>query len=346
MRIGYVGRGLSDDGLTDDGEELYSLARASLDAGHEAYLIGAPPAAGPAGRGEPVHVPLAAARADHHYLTGSLGYADRVYDTLRGLPLDTVEFVGTGAAAFTTIRARRLLGEFAGTRLVLGRASGPPPGSEPPASLAEMVDRHLAGYCRRYADAAPVAPATIAEPPLVSVVIPIRDQGRYLGAAIDSARRCGYRPLEIVVVDDGSTEPETLAVLDGLTGVVLRRQANRGLPAARNAGIAVARGDFVVPLDADDELPPGFVGPAVHALGRDPELGAVGGSVRNVGLLDHVGVPVGYVPDLSLVVNTFGRATAVLRATALGAVGGYDESLPAYEDWDLYLRLHKAGWGV
>ena len=287
-------------------------------------------------------VPLAPARADHQYLTASLAYADRVYDTLRSLPLDVAVFPA-GGAAFTTLRAKRLLGEFAGARLVIGAHPTP---SEPPASLDEMVDQHLAEYCRRYGDGGTPTDPPPAEPPLVSVLIPVRDQAQYLEAAVDSARRCGYQPLEIVVVDDGSAEPATLRILDGLTGVVTRRQPPRGLPAARNAALEMARGEFVIPLDADDELPPGFVGPAVRALQRDPALGAIGGSVRNVGLLDHVSVPVGYVPDLSLVVNTFGRATAVLRSRALRSAGGYDEGLPAYEDWDLYLRLHKAGWGV
>src|SRR5438874_111277 len=152
---------------------------------------------------------------------------------------------------------------------------------------------------------------------LVSVVIPVWNQGRYLPAAVDSAVHCGYRPLEIVVVDDGSTEPETVAALDALRGVTLIRQAHRGLPAARNAGIAAARGAFVIPLDADDLLPAGFVGPAVAALERDPRIGCVAGEVSNFGLLEHVSVPVGYVPDVSLVVNTFPRATAVFRAGVL-----------------------------
>jgi glycosyltransferase involved in cell wall biosynthesis len=178
------------------------------------------------------------------------------------------------------------------------------------------------------------------------VVIPVRDQGRYLADAVESARRCGYRPIEIIVVDDGSTEPQTLAVLDDLPDVTVLRQPHRGLPAARNAGIAAAKGLYLVPLDADDLLPAGFVGPAVAALRRHPELGCVGGDVRNFGLLDQVSTPVGYVPDVSLVVNTFGRATAVFRAAAVRSVGGYDPALPAYEDWDLYLRLHKAGYGI
>jgi GT2 family glycosyltransferase len=508
MRIGYVCRDLASERLTGSGAEVYSLACAASAAGHETYLISEALARYRTQARGPVPVPLAPVRADHRYLTGSLAYADRVYDTVRPLDLDVLEFVDTGGEGATVIRARRLLGEFASTRLVV--ATRPDP-DRPAASLAEAVDRHLADYCRRYADevvtdrpvvaagelldpdaprrpgpasavwflgdagpeldtltaalaepgapelevvlrgvappspvpprsivvdgplrpadlasppplgtvcvlpvwcapaaarlalalglrviafagstaaqvvaegggalvpqrdppalcavlsatlpsdarpvtvfappapAPPAAPLEVAEPELVSVVIPVRDQGHYLAGAVESARHCGYRPVEVIVVDDGSTEPETLAVLDELTGVTLLRQPHGGLPAARNAGIAAARGRYLVPLDADDLLPAGFVEPAVAALARHPELGGVGGRVRNFGLLDQVSTPVGYVPDVSLVVNTFGRATAVLRAEAVAACGGYDPGLPGYEDWDLYLRLHKAGYVV
>jgi GT2 family glycosyltransferase len=512
VRIGYACRDLSCDRLTGSGAEVYSLACAASAAGHEAYLICADLTAYRRVPRGPVHVALAPPRPGHRYLTGSLEYADRVYDTVRELDLDVLEFVDTAGEAYTVVRARRLLGEFGATHLVV--AAHPwsrPPAGEPPATLGEAVDRHLEEYCRRHADevvtgrsivagaellsgsptpgrpsvvwflgdpgpewdtvrealsgpdaprldlvakggpgpsglvgvppravpTAPLCPADLAAPPprgtpavlpalsapatarlafalglrvvgfagstaaaaildgggalvpagdpaalravlaadlggtpaapppvvfapppapvrlpstvdtpLVSVVIPVRDQGCYLDEAVASARECGYAPLEIVVVDDGSTDPQTLAVLENLTDITLVRQPNRGLPAARNAGIAAARGEYVVPLDADDLLPAGFVAAGVLALQRLADLGCVGGTVHNFGLLEHVGSPVGYVPDMSLVVNTFGRATGVFRTSAVRDVGGYDESLPAYEDWDLYLRLRKGGYGV
>jgi GT2 family glycosyltransferase len=414
VRIGYACRDVATDRLTGSGAEVYSLACATAAAGHEVFLICAELAGYRREPRGPVHVPLAPPRPGYRYLTGSLEYADRVYDTVRALDLDVLEAVDTAGEAYTVVRAKRLLGEFGATHIVV--AAHPwsrSPAGEPPASLAQAVDRHLEEYCRRHADevvtgravvaggellpepsaagagspntlpagdpaalravlavdtpipvfaqppaqalpspppARPAPSARLAPPsvdgPLATVVIPIRDQGRFLGEAVASARSCGYAPLEIVVVDDGSTELETLAAIDALTDVRVVRQRNRGLPAARNAGIAVARGEYVVPLDADDLLPAGFLTAGALALQRVPELGCVGGTIHNFGLLDQVGSPVGYVPDVSLVVNTFGRATAVFRTAAVRAVGGYDETLPAYEDWDLYLRLHKAGYGV
>jgi glycosyltransferase involved in cell wall biosynthesis len=178
---------------------------------------------------------------------------------------------------------------------------------------------------------------------LVSVVIPLYNQGRHLRQAVASARDSGHPEVEIVVVDDGSTDPATVEVFDALDGVTKVRQHNAGLPAARNAGIGASTGRYVVPLDADDLLPPAFIGKALPALARNPDLAYVAGYTRNFGLLDFVYVPIGYVPDLNLVLNTHARATALFRRDALDAIGGYDEALPAYEDWDLHMRFHEAG---
>jgi GT2 family glycosyltransferase/glycosyltransferase involved in cell wall biosynthesis len=198
----------------------------------------------------------------------------------------------------------------------------------------------------RRASVPPRAPAAAGAPPscLVSVVIPLFNQGRYLLPAVESIRRADYPQIEIVVVDDGSTDPETIAAFDALQGVTKLRQRNGGLSAARNAGIARAHGRYVVPLDADDALPTRFVGSAVAAMQRNPRLGYVTGYLRYFELLDFVHVPVGHVPGLSLILNTHARATGLFRRDVLDELGGYDEGLPAYEDWDLYIRLHKAGY--
>ena len=147
-----------------------------------------------------------------------------------------------------------------------------------------------------------------------------------------------------MVVDDGSTDQRTIEIFDQLAGVTKVRQANGGLSAARNAGIAAAAGRYVVPLDSDDLLSEGFLGPAVDALRRNPDLGYVAGYLRYFGLLDYTHVPAGYVPHLSLVVNTHVRATALFKREALMSIGGYDIALPAFEDWDLHVRLALAGY--
>ena len=118
------------------------------------------------------------------------------------------------------------------------------------ADAAEISAR----YRLREADRTDRTPAS-SHDELVSVVIPLWNQGHYLADAIGSVRGCGHQNVEIVVVDDGSTEPETIAAFDALQDVVKVRQPNAGLSAARNAGIAASSGRYVIPLDADDLLP-------------------------------------------------------------------------------------------
>ena len=191
---------------------------------------------------------------------------------------------------------------------------------------------------------APQPPGASTAKDVVSVVIPVFDQGRYLASAVDSVRRGGPAGLDVVVVDDGSTDRDTIAAVDALSGVTAVRQAHRGLSAARNAGIERARGRFVLVLDADDMIRPGFLPAAVDALRRREELGFVGGYVRYFGLLDLVYVPAGPVGGLNVVLHTHLKSMVLYRADALRHVGGYDEDLPAFEDWEIQLRLMRAGY--
>ena len=111
--------------------------------------------------------------------------------------------------------------------------------------------------------------------PLVSVVIPCFNQGHFLEDAIlSSLLACSY-PLEIIVVDDGSTDPRSVVLIDELADTykfTLIRQANAGRARARNTGIARARGNFIQLLDADDLLAPGKINIQVDEFRSDPEI--------------------------------------------------------------------------
>jgi glycosyltransferase involved in cell wall biosynthesis len=179
--------------------------------------------------------------------------------------------------------------------------------------------------------------------PLVSFVVPLFNQGRFVLDAISSARASRGAAIEIVVVDDGSTDPHTRAVFDTLEGVVKVQQDNRGLAAARNAGVAASSGRYLMPLDADDLVSPDYLGKAVRALTANPDLAYVSSYSRNFGLFGGVYAAFGNVPALMPFLHTDGRCTTLFVRRAIEEVGGYDEELPAYEDWDLMIRLSKAG---
>src|SRR5687768_12090324 len=108
--------------------------------------------------------------------------------------------------------------------------------------------------------------------PNVSIVIPCYNQARYLPAALASVRRQGYQPIECLVVDDGSTD-DTAALAASLGARVISRP-NGGVSAARNAGLAAARGELVVFLDADDELLPDAVAAEVAAFDANADAAA------------------------------------------------------------------------
>ena len=182
--------------------------------------------------------------------------------------------------------------------------------------------------------------------PLVTVVIPCYNQGRYVGDAIASVKRQTYTRLEIIVVDDGSTD-ECAQIAESADVRVLR-QANAGLAAARNAGLNAARGEFIVFLDADDELLPDAVESGVAVLRDRPDLACV---VRRCQVMDaeRRALPTNYSPvdstDLYrewLQQNFAWTPGAVLFRTAeLAAIGGFPPGAAAASDYAVYLALAR-----
>src|SRR6266849_1371894 len=117
--------------------------------------------------------------------------------------------------------------------------------------------------------------------PLVSVVVVCYNQAKYLGEAIESALAQRYQPVEILVVDDGSTDA-TAKVAATFPRVHYVHQSNRGLAAARNTGLRHSTGEYVVFLDADDKLLPAAVREGMDCFGEFPESAFVSGAYRNV----------------------------------------------------------------
>lgn len=185
--------------------------------------------------------------------------------------------------------------------------------------------------------------------PLVSVVVPAFNQGRYLADAIHSAVSQTYTNLEVIVVDDGSTD-DTRDIVRRISDPRLRyvHQENRGLSAARNTGIRHALGSFLSFLDADDLFCSEKLARLLNAFVEKPELGFVAGQAI---LVDEQGVPLGErferpVPDEStewLLGNPLHVGSVLLRREWQERVGFFDEELRSYEDWDMWLRLARAG---
>jgi glycosyltransferase involved in cell wall biosynthesis len=184
----------------------------------------------------------------------------------------------------------------------------------------------------------------LADHPRLSVILPCYDDGEYLIDAVASAER-NAPAAELIVVDDGSTQPRTREVLAALreAGHRVIEQSHSGLSAARNRGIAAAAGDYILPLDADNRLLPGFAAEAMALLDADPAAGVVYGDRRELGARSgDVAVPEFQLPRM-LWSNDV-DACAVFRRAVWTDAGGYDSAFTEWEDWDFWLGAAARGW--
>ncbi len=194
--------------------------------------------------------------------------------------------------------------------------------------------------------------------PPVSVIIPAYNEEAGIAATVESLAASAYPDLEVVVVDDGSTDG-TVRIVEALQTrighLVLVQQANSGKARALNAGIAAARGEILVLVDGDTVLEADTVTHLVAAL-ADPGVGAVAGNTKvgnRGGLLgrwQHIEYVVGFnldrrLFDLTNCMQTIPGAIGAFRRTVLDSVGGIPTDTLA-EDTDLTLMLGLAGWRV
>lgn len=184
--------------------------------------------------------------------------------------------------------------------------------------------------------------------PLVSVVIAARDAQRFLLDALLSIAAQTYAPVEVVVVDDGSTD-DTAAVAtayaESVAGVTVFSQRNQGPSAARNTGIASTAGEFVTFLDADDEMLPGRIERQLLFLESAPEYDAVI-VAQEVVLEAGVTPPPWYRRALEQAdPYVYLESSMMVRRAALDRVGGFDPDFPVSEDVDLLWRLAATGGG-
>ena len=178
----------------------------------------------------------------------------------------------------------------------------------------------------------------------VSIIIPYFNQPDYLQEAVDSINKSTYRNIEIIVVNDGSTTLEAEQAFNKLDGVIKLSKSNGGLSSARNAGVSVSSGQYILPLDADDKIHPDYIRLAVNALVNNPELAYVSCHTHNFGVFENEYIPVGYVPELMPFINTHGKCANLFRHSVFEVCGGYDEIISSYEDWDFLLTLHENGF--
>ena len=176
----------------------------------------------------------------------------------------------------------------------------------------------------------------------VSVIMPCYNDGQYIEEALYSLRAQTYLNWELIVIDDGSDEPETLRVLEQLEEMPYVRllHTNHVRPAgARNAGIRAARGTYILPLDADDTIEPTYMEKAVRILNDNPSVGVV---YCRADLFGEQSGP-WYLPDYSLramLQDNIVFVTSMFRREDWERVGGFNTNMHAgMEDYDFWLSI-------
>ena len=185
---------------------------------------------------------------------------------------------------------------------------------------------------------------------LISVVIPCHNPTPLVDETIASVRRQTHDEWEIVVVDDGSDDPESLRILENIERqkpprvTVVHHQENRGPAAARNTGFRHSRGGYVIPLDSDDLLAPTMMHVCLAEMEAHPHAGFAYFDYRIFGDRTYIEYPGEY--NLYRLLNENFMAHCIfVRRDAWEDVGGYDEWLRwSYEDWDFSLHLGEKGW--
>lgn len=182
--------------------------------------------------------------------------------------------------------------------------------------------------------------------PRVSVVVPCYNLGPYLAEAVDSVLAQSFTDVDILIVDDGSTDPETRTILDSFERPKTRvlRIENRGLPGAKNVGIRETSGELLCMLDADDLLEPQMLARSVAALDADPSIAFASHWLRTFGEEAGEWTPTSCDFPALLDMNTV-NGSALVRRSALEAVGGFDETfLDGCEDWELWIAMVARGF--
>ena len=183
--------------------------------------------------------------------------------------------------------------------------------------------------------------------PLISVIIPCFNHGIYLKEAVDSILAQTWGDLEIIVVNDGSTENDTVAIMGSFKRPKTRlvhHPENRGLPATRNTGIEQARGKYICCLDADDKLHPTYLEKALLAMEANQGIDFVYAWTQVFGDEDRVWYAPQFDPSVLIHYNQL-NPPGVFRREAWKTAGGFREEMrEGFEDWEFWIRLARKGY--
>ncbi len=193
--------------------------------------------------------------------------------------------------------------------------------------------------------------------PLVTVATAHYNLGRYLPDTLATLAAQTYPSLEVIVIDDGSTDAASVEVFEAMRAkypaFTFLRQANAGIGATRNRCLELARGDYFIPVDADNLVRPDMIAKFVTAMQRNPEVSAMtcyflafdteAPDFRPTSFR-YGHRPAGGPHALAGIRNVYGDANAIFRTAALRAIGGYETDRgTSCEDWEVFVKLVHTG---
>ena len=184
--------------------------------------------------------------------------------------------------------------------------------------------------------------------PLVSVVIPYYNDGKYIHETLESIQHQTYKNVEIILVDDGSTEKESIRVFDDLKklGFQTYRQGNAGPSAARNLAISHSKGKYILPVDADDKIRPAYIEKAVHYMESHTQCGIVYCKAEFFGARSGLWNLPKYSIEQMLLNNCI-FVSALFRKDDWEKAHGYDSNMKyGLEDYEFWLSIIELGQGV
>ncbi|RYX82274.1 glycosyltransferase family 2 protein, partial [bacterium] len=185
-------------------------------------------------------------------------------------------------------------------------------------------------------------------PPIISIIIPCYNSGKYLLEAIHSVEKYPDKNVyEIVVVNDGSTESDTITLLNELKKRPYKiiDQENKGPAAARNNGVKISQGEYLLFLDSDNMIKTTYIDKGIEVLSKNTDVGVVYGNPTFFG--ENTGLY--FMPKefdfSSLLHSNYIDTCAVVRRKAWDEVGGFDENRElSQEDWEFWIRVAKSNW--
>ncbi|KJF43894.1 glycosyltransferase family 2 protein [Draconibacterium sediminis] len=184
--------------------------------------------------------------------------------------------------------------------------------------------------------------------PLISIIVPCYNQGKYLTECLASVHSQSYDNYEIVIVNDGSTDAQTNKTIRGISHprIKVLETKNQGVSAARNLGINKSTGKYILPLDADDKIGADFIQQAVEILEKNDEIKVVNCKVTLFGAKKGI-LPVETYSLEKLLARNFIVVSAIFRRSDFDQTKGYNPNMrEGFEDWDFWITLLKNGGAV